>query len=128
MAKNIENIKLKFRKISNYILIIFLIMLFLSLLRNIAKTRKASNTILEKEARVNKLRQDNEALEKKITEMKSPEYIERQIRDNLGLTKEGEIVIVLPDSETLKSLAPVTEEEEEILPDPNWKKWLKLFL
>jgi len=126
--KNIENIKIKLHKISNYILVIFLIMLVLSLVRNIIKTRKANNLILEKESKVDKIRQENADLEKKIAEMKSPEYIERQIRNNLGLVKEGEVVIILPDEETLRSLAPKDEEEEEILPDPNWKRWLKLFL
>ena len=103
-------------------------MLVLSLVRNIIKTRKANNLILEKESKVDKIRQENADLEKKIAEMKSPEYIERQIRNNLGLVKEGEVVIILPDEETLRSLAPKDEEEEEILPDPNWKRWLKLFL
>ncbi len=43
------------------------------------------------------------------------------------MAKEGEIIIVLPDEEILGTLAPNLEEEEEALPDPNWKKWLKLF-
>ncbi|MDP3994252.1 MAG: hypothetical protein Q8P91_00270, partial [bacterium] len=60
-------------------------------------------------------------------EAKKQEYIEKQLRDKLGLSKEGETIVVLPDADTLRKLVPPIPGEEEILPDPNWKKWLKLF-
>jgi cell division protein FtsB len=126
--KKIDIIKAGSKKFSNYILIILLVMLLFSLIKNISKIKKINLIISDKEAKVDKLRRENEELGKKIEEMKSAEYIEKQIRNNLGLAKEGEIVIVLPDDETLRRLAPKDLEEEEILPDPNWKKWLKLFL
>ena len=44
------------------------------------------------------------------------------------MAKEGEIVVILPDPETVRKFAPSIYTEEEPLPDPNWKKWLKLFL
>ena len=44
------------------------------------------------------------------------------------MAKEGEIVVILPDEHILRKLAPDREIEEEVLPDPNWKKWMKLFL
>ena len=66
-------------------------------------------------------------MEQRLAEVKGEEYIEKQLRDNLGLAKEGEIVVVLPDEEILRKIAPSVPEEEDILPDPTWKKWLKLF-
>lgn len=77
--------------------------------------------------RVEKLQKENEELQLKIEEAKKQEYIEKQLRDKLGLSKEGEIIVVLPDADTLRKLVPPIPEEEEILPDPNWKKWLKVF-
>ena len=42
--------------------------------------------------------------------------------------KDGETIVVLPEEETLRKMAPRFEREEEVLPDPTWKKWVKLFL
>lgn len=126
--KKADRLKSGLKKFSNYILIFFLLMFVLSLVRNVSRTRKAYTKISEEEARVNKLREENQNLQKKLEEIKSPEYIEKQIRNNLGLVKEGEIVVILPDAETLRSLAPKDEVEEEVLPDANWKRWLNLFL
>ncbi|OGM08060.1 hypothetical protein A2W13_02820 [Candidatus Woesebacteria bacterium RBG_16_36_11] len=126
--KKADRLKSGLKKFSNYILIFFLLMFVLSLARNISKTKKAYTKISEEETRVNKLREENQNLQKQLEEMKSPEYIEKQIRNNLGLVKEGEIVVILPDEETLRSLAPQDEVEEDVLPEANWKRWLNLFL
>jgi len=77
---------------------------------------------------VEKLKVKNSELQKKIEELGSEVYIESQIRNNLGLVKEGEIVVVLPDPELLRKLAPVYEKEEKESPVVNWKKWLNLFI
>jgi hypothetical protein len=41
--------------------------------------------------------------------------------------KEGEVIVVLPDEDILRKLAPLLPTEENTLPEPNWKKWEKLF-
>ena len=103
------------------------LLLSLSVYRNVLKIGSIYKKIADKEADVRKLEEENQNLEKKVEEVTSDDYIEKQIRDKLGLAKEGEIVLVLPEPEVLKKFAPKIEEEEEILPDPNWKKWIKLF-
>ena len=103
------------------------LLLSLSVYRNVSKIGSIYKKIADKEADVRKLEEENQNLEKKVEEVTSDDYIEKQIRDKLGLAKEGEIVLVLPEPEVLKKFAPKIEEEEEILPDPNWKKWIKLF-
>jgi len=110
------------------ILIIFTILLGISFVRNISKTINIEKKVREKEERVEKLKEENKQLEKRLEEISNDSYIERQLRDSLGLAKRGETIIILPDKEILKSLAPNIEEEEDTLPDPNWKKWLNLFL
>lgn len=57
----------------------------------------------------------------------SEEFIEKQARDKLGLAKEGEVVVVLPDEETLKKLAPPDEEEVFLEIAPPWKQWVRMF-
>lgn len=115
-------------KFSSYLLIVFTVLLAFSLIKNITNITKANDRIVSKEKKVEGLRRENYDLEKKLTSVKSEEFIEKQLRDKLGLAREGEIVVILPDEETLRKLAPKYAEEEEELPPPNWKKWLKLFL
>ena len=107
---------------------LFLILIFsISLIRNVTKILDAKRRIKEEGEKVKALEAENEEIRRKIEDVKSQEYLEKQMRDKLGLAKEGEIVVVLPDEETLRKLVPKEEEEKETLPDPTWKKWLKLF-
>jgi cell division protein FtsB len=125
--KFIEKLKEKLRVYSNYLLIFIFLLMFASLIRNILRVVESNKRIEKAQDQVEKLKKENEELEEKLAVTKSEGYIEKQLRDKLGLAKEGEIVIVLPDEKILETLAPSLEEEEETLPDPNWKKWLKMF-
>lgn len=129
MRKNLFWDKVKVKLKSYYIYVgLFLGFLFLlSLIRNISKIADAEKRISKAQERVEKLRKENEETERRLAEVRGEEYIEKQLRDKLGLAKEGEIVVVLPDEETLRKIAPGIAEEEDVLPDPIWKKWLKLF-
>ncbi|KKU03644.1 MAG: septum formation initiator [Candidatus Woesebacteria bacterium GW2011_GWE1_45_18] len=129
MRKNIFWDKAKVKLKSYYLYVgLFLGFLFLlSLVRNVSKIADAEKRISKAQERVEKLRKENEETERRLAEVKGEEYIEKQLRDKLGLAKEGEIVVVLPDEETLRKIAPGIAEEEDVLPDPTWKKWLKLF-
>jgi len=110
-----------------YLFIIFFVLLTLSLARNVVRILRAGEKVTEAEARVEKLKKENEELKKRLDTVGSEEYIEKQLRDNLGLARQEEIVIVLPDEETLRALAPRTQSEQEVLPDAIWKKWMNLF-
>lgn len=121
-------IKDQLSKYQKYIVIGLILFLGLSLVRSASKISVAKKRVAAAQEKVEKLKKEQEELEKKVAAVQSPEYVESQLRDKLGLAKEGEKIIVLPDDETLIKLAPVVPEEEDTLPDPNWKKWLKLFL
>lgn len=125
--KVIERLRNKLKTYSNYLLIFIFLLMLASLIRNILRVVESNKRIEKIQGRVEKLKKENEELEEKLAVTKSEKYIEEQLRDKLGLAKEGEIVIVLPDEKILETLAPSLEEEEESLPDPNWKKWLKMF-
>lgn len=117
----------KLKKLSSIFLVVLFIALALSLYRSISRTSTVNIGIEEAQERVDKLKEENQELEEKIKEVRDIDFVEKQLRDKLGLAKEGEIVIVLPEDEVLRKLAPEIQEEEEVLPDPNWKKWAKLF-
>ena len=104
------------------------IMLSISLTRNILIISTANKKIAKVKDEIISLKEKNETLKKQIQESQTDEFTERQARNRLGLVREGEVVVVLPEEEILKKFSPKIEEQENQLPDPNWKKWLKLFL
>ena len=117
----------KLKNYQKYLLLLLCVVFALSLARNISRIKSAQTRVERMKERVEKLQKEREDLEVKVEEAKKQEYIEKQLRDKLGLSKEGETIVVLPDEDTLRNLAPPIPEEEETLPDPNWKKWLKVF-
>ncbi len=125
--KLIGSAKNKLKDYLNYILLFLAFLFIVSSIRNILRINQASKEILEAEERVDEAIAENNELKAKVKELRSPEFQEVQLRDKLNLAKEGEIVVVLPDEEILRKLAPKRIEEENILPDPTWKRWLKLF-
>lgn len=112
---------------SAILLVVLCIVLTASLLQNIAKIRHANERIEDARTKVNTLEQQNKDLSQNLDSMKSGEFVEKQLRDKLGLAKEGEIVLVLPDDDLLRRLVPKEAEDEQTLSQPNWDKWKKLF-
>lgn len=111
-----------------YVLFGFIILILISITKNIGKVFAIRAEVAKQKAKVAKIEAENLRIQMEISKAQSPEFIERQVRDKLGLVKEGETVVVLPEIEEVKKLAPKLDLEEDYLPDPNWRKWLKLFL
>lgn len=92
------------------------------------KRIKEGDVLIEKtKIRLEKINQENQKLTEQLQITESPVFVEKQLRDKLGLAKEGEIVIVLPEPEIVKKLAPILPEDEEVKLKPNWQKWVELF-
>ncbi len=127
LEKITAKIKARLKAYSNIVFVIVFLLMITSLVRNIVRVREAKERLVEKEEYIEEIRMENEELSQRVDTIKSEEFIEKQLRNKLGLAKEGETIIVLPDEETISKFAPSDEKEEEILPDPNWKKWFKLF-
>ncbi|BCX14376.1 MAG: hypothetical protein KatS3mg088_059 [Patescibacteria group bacterium] len=108
-------------------LLILSILIIGAFFRNFSKLKKAKEKIAEKEREINDLKKKNEEIKNRLKEISSDSYIEKQLRDSLGMSKEGEKVVVLPDEETLKSFVPNIYTKEEVTEQTNWKKWLDFF-
>ncbi|KKQ53081.1 hypothetical protein A2865_04295 [Candidatus Woesebacteria bacterium RIFCSPHIGHO2_01_FULL_39_17] len=124
----VDRVKKIYEKFVSLILLILLLILSLSLFRSISKTKQNALLIKKERDRVEALSKEKQRLEEELQKVHSEEYIEKQLRDKLGLAKEGEIIVILPEDSVVRKFAPKVEEEEEVLPDPNWKKWLQLFI
>jgi cell division protein FtsB len=121
-------IKAFFVKIGGYFIWCLIFIFTLSVIKNISKVGTIRNDLQSERDRVVKMEADNEALKNEIAQAQSSDFIERQIRDKLGLAKAGEAIVVLPDVDTLRKLAPTQATEQDSLPDPIWKRWLKIFI
>src|SRR3989344_3039256 len=100
------------KKIVNLVLIGLTVLLVVSFTKNFLRIRKATQRISEKEKDIENTRQENNKAAQKLSQMQNPYYMEKQLRDELGLAKEGEIVVVLPDEDVLKKIAPKRFEED----------------
>lgn len=117
----------KIKVILQWGIVLLALILGYSLVKSIIKIAGSSGKVEDARREVQGLKKENEDLNKELMAVQSVQFIEKEARDKLGLAKKGEIVVVLPDDETLRSLAPKVEEKTSSLPDPNWKQWLKLF-
>jgi len=126
-ANLLEKVKNRLKTYYVYLIILLSALFVFSVVRSVFRVFEAKQRTGQASEKVEKLKQENEELQRKLAEVKGEPYQEKQLRDKLGLAKEGEIVIVLPDKEILRKIVPVINEEEDTLPDPTWKKWLKLF-
>ena len=118
----------KINKYLSLVFIVFIVLLSLSFVGNVRKIKRANNLLEEKKEKLDKLREENNQLQQRLEKVDSEAYIEEQLRDKLGFVKKGETVVILPGDEVLRGLAPKRSFEEEVLPDSNWKRWLKLFV
>lgn len=120
--------KLKTISLGIYGLLVIAVFLSFSLVRNIASYAKANQALKKEEALITELEKEVSALEGQVKLVNTQDFVEKVARDKLGLAKEGEIVVVLPEDEVLARLSPQIPDSEDFLPEPNWKRWVKLFL
>ena len=125
--KKLGLLEVKFKSVLGYTIWFLTVLLLISTVRNIGRVINIRKQVEVERQKVEKMQADNVKLQVQIAEAQGQDFIEKQIRNKLGLTKEGEAMVVLPDESIVRSLAPSLTSEEETLPDPNWKKWEKLF-
>ncbi len=121
-------------KLLSYILIGFSILLLISIFKNAIKIMDINSRIEKTKIVVSNL----DAVNKKLLEIRekrgSLEFLQKQIRNKLGLVDENETLLVLP-----KELDIDTKEEDYInesllIPkskqtkkSSNWQSWLSIF-
>ena len=124
----LQGMKKIFGKIGIYAIWGLIIILSLSVIQNVGRNVQIDDQIQEEKAKLAKIQADNDKLNQELAQTQSPDFIEKEVRDELGLGKTGEAMVVLPDDDILRKLAPQMSTEVDVLPNPNWIKWEKLFL
>ncbi len=107
-------------------IVVFMILIS-SLFKSVARI-KVGNAVIEKtKAKIEKSEAENQKLADQLKITESEEFMEKQLRDKLGLAKEGEMILVLPEPEIVKKLSPHLPIDEEVKPKSNLQKWVELF-
>ena len=90
--------------------------------KRILSFRDTSAKVGEENARLEKLRVENQQLKQELEYKKSNEFVEGEIRNKLGLAKDGETVVILPQDQNQDGNQVAQKPEK-----PNWQKWKDLF-
>lgn len=112
------------KKVTIGVVILVVLVIIYNLLLQISSSLQSSDRLEAQADAVYKLEIKNKELKKKLTEIQSPEFIEQQARDKLGLGKNGETIVIIPD-EKLKSMLQASQSAE--IRYPNWLGWWKVF-
>lgn len=85
---------------------------------------KAGYRLDEAKKELGSLQKEGKKLNDQLVEVQSPDFVEKEARDILGMQKPGETVVIVPELR-LPNLKPDTSKSDKQL--PNWEKWWTLF-
>ena len=102
--------------------VIISVFLVVNSAKKIMMFRDTSEKIGDFEVRLDKLKHENQDLKQELEYKKSDEFVESEIRNKLGLAKEGEVVFLVPKEES--GQLPETSNRGNM---SNWQKWWNLF-
>ena len=91
--------------------------------KRILSFRTTSQKVGEASVQLEGLKAENTQLKQELEYKKSKEFMEAEIRNKLGLAKEGETVVILPQDQNQGSNLQLAQKPEV----PNWQKWRDLF-
>lgn len=115
------------KKPKNWLFIGFLIissLMIISLVQGLKDLTGTRERFEKAEAEVQKLEEERQKLERDLEGSNQALNTEQAIRDQLGLAKPGEIVVILPDDIGETDFLEESETESDL---PNWKKWAQVF-
>lgn len=96
-----------------------------NLISQITQALKSTERLSDATEVVYNLQERNKELKSKLTEIQTPEFVEKIARDKLGLSKKGETIVIIPD-QTIKMVLGASNSAQVVrLPNP--LGWLRLF-
>lgn len=107
--------------------ILIFVVLASSLVKSIKRIKMGDAVIEKTKIKIEKADAENQKLAEQLKITQSEEFMEKQLRDKMGLAKEGEIILVLPEADIVRKLSPEIPEEEKVKPKSNLEKWMELF-
>lgn len=113
------------RKVTIFILVLGMIAFLYSLVNQIYSSIQAGKRLDDAAEELVRLQNKNSELKKKLVEVLSLEFVEKQARNKLNLARPGETIVIISQKEIDRVLGLNQVAAESRL--PNWQAWLKLF-
>lgn len=110
-------------RLATTLIFLFGLYLIISFSRDLVGLLQKGKEIEKFQLKLEKSLTENRDLKKQLEYVNTFEFVEKEAREKLGMSKEGETVIILP--ENIKELANRKEEKKEDV--PIWKQWVQLF-
>ncbi len=101
------------------------IVLIISLSRDISELLEARDRLVGEQLEVARLEAEQQKLATELENVMSDEFVEREAREKLLMSKADEVVVILPEVDEAKNAEKEEEEERELA---NWEKWVALFI
>lgn len=112
-----------FRLILRIIIAFICLLVLISAPRSLRNLWQKRSIIWEKQAGLEREKAKNEELKQKLSEVQSTQFIEKEAREKLGMAKEGETVVLMPNDKW-----PMLNDENKTTSNvPNWQQWWNLF-
>jgi len=103
------------RRILQIAIIVILLLFLIGTARQVIKLNSAKSKIGKAEQKLENLKTENEKLRQEIDFRQTQGFIEEAARNQLGLAKEGETVVILPKVEGVR--------KEEVKKESGIKFW-----
>ncbi len=88
---------------------------------NIWRVYHSGQRLVIAQKELDKLQSDQAELQKTLSYVQTPEFVEKEAREKLGYGKEGEVVLIMPKF----AEQPKVVEKEQLSP---WQQWWKLYV
>lgn len=99
-----------------------LILAILGLASSLVTIVGRRNILKNRQEELARLKVQNEKLQKKLTEVETPQFVEKEAREKLNMAKPEETIVLVDQTEpTVHNAFPAPNQI------PNWKKWWNLF-
>ena len=113
------------KKITLGLILLIVFIVAYNLISQIFDALKSGERLSRQAEEVYKLELKNKELKKRLSEIKSEQFIEEQARNKLGLAKKGETLVIIPEEKIRQVLGATQSAQEARL--PNWLGWWRLF-
>jgi len=96
----------------------------IGLSRSLVDLWKRRDVVVERRQALGVVEKENARLKLALEESASPEFIEKQAREKLGMAKSDETVVLLTESTASSQIQNSINLQEQ---KPSWKLWWELF-
>jgi cell division protein FtsB len=114
------------KQIFNILPILVGILLIISLSRDLQQLLEARERIEKEQEEVEFLEAEQQELAQELEYVMSDEFVEKEAREKLLMSRPGETVILLPSEGENETDQDNDQDDEKRL--ANWEKWIQLFL